>query len=180
MLDKITFANRYSKALFEVLKADGQLDSGYAELKQIEQIFNDNANLSQVLADVSFPESKKQELIKPLIDNADSKYIKNLLKVLVGAGRVDALQAIFEHFEALYDEENKIVHANVISAVPLTDDQKNNLSQTFAKRVNADRVIFNCKVDQSIIGGLVVKSSNVIFDGSVKTKISNIKKLLLN
>ena len=71
MLDKITFAKRYSKALYEVLEEQNQVESGLSELLSIKQVFDDNSSLSRVLTDVSFPEDKKESLINPLIDNAD-------------------------------------------------------------------------------------------------------------
>lgn len=58
MLDKITFAKRYSKALYEVLEEQNQVEAGLSELLSIKQVFDDNSSLSRVLTDVSFPEDK--------------------------------------------------------------------------------------------------------------------------
>ncbi|CAI2646678.1 ATP synthase F1 subunit delta [Apilactobacillus apinorum] len=180
MLDKITFAKRYSKALYEVLEEQNAVETGLKELLSIKQVFVDNPSLEQALTDVSFPEDKKESLIKPLIDNSDVDYVKNLLKVLLGSNKMDELTLIVEEFEQSYNEKNKIVHADAVSVVPLTDEQKDNLASAFKARVGANEVILDNKVDQSLIGGVILKSSNVIFDGSVKTKINNIKKLLLS
>lgn len=180
MLDKITFAKRYSKALFEVLEEQNQVEDGYEELLSIKKVFDDNPGLGQALTDVSFPEDKKESLIKPLIDHSQVECIKNLLKVLLGSNNIDELTMIVEEFEHDYDEKNKIVHADAISVVPLSDEQKESLTKTFKDRVGANKVILNNKVDQSLIGGVVLKSSNVIYDGSIKTKIAQVKKLLLS
>lgn len=180
MLDKITFAKRYSKALYEVLEDQNQVEAGLSELLSIKQVFDDNSSLSRVLTDVSFPEDKKESLIKPLIDNSDVEFVKNLLKVLLGANKMDEFTLIVEEFERSYNEKNKIVHADALSVVPLSDEQKQKLADVFKTRVGANEVILDNKVDQSLIGGVILKSSNVIFDGSVKTKINNIKKLLLS
>ncbi|CAI2583470.1 ATP synthase subunit delta [Apilactobacillus kunkeei] len=115
-----------------------------------------------------------------MIDNSDVEYVKNLLKVLLGSNKMDEFTLIVEEFEHSYNEKHKIVHADALSVVPLSDEQKQKLTDVFKARVGANEVILNNKVDQSLIGGVILKSSNVIFDGSVKTKINNIKKLLLS
>ncbi|TPR12641.1 ATP synthase F1 subunit delta [Apilactobacillus timberlakei] len=180
MLDKITFAKRYSKVIFELLDSNNQVEDGYNELLQIKQVFENNSDLGNSLTDVSFPEEYKNNLAKPLIENVDIDVIKNLLNVLLSTNNMDEITMIVDEFEQLYDEKNKIVRAVAITAVPLSDEQTAKLSDTFKARMNAKKVILNNKIDQSIIGGVVIKSSNVIFDGSVSTKISSIKKLLLN
>jgi F-type H+-transporting ATPase subunit delta len=180
MLDKITFAKRYSKSLFEVLEEQNQVEAGYNELLAIKEVFDNNKDLSKALSDVSFPENEKEALMKPLIDHSEIKYIKNLLKVLLGSNNIAEFTFIVKEFKQLYDEKNKIVYADVLSVVPLSDDQKARLSDTFKQRIGANQVILDNKVDQSLIGGVILKSSNVIFDGSVKTKINRVKKLLLS
>ncbi|MEJ6400360.1 ATP synthase F1 subunit delta [Nicoliella lavandulae] len=178
-LDKVTFSKRYAKALFDLLKSDNELDSGYEDLQSIKAVFEDNPSLSSVLSDVSFSETNKEQLIKSMIDNASSKYIQNLIKVLAGSDNMDKMVSIIDAFVDIYDEYNNIVHADLISAVPLDADQQSKLKAAFAARTGAKKVVLNSKVDASIIGGLVIKSSDVIFDGSVKSKLNRVKQLLL-
>ncbi|UQS85144.1 F0F1 ATP synthase subunit delta [Apilactobacillus apisilvae] len=180
MLDKITFAKRYSKVLFELLESNNQVEDGYNELLQIKQVFVNNSDLGNSLTDVSFPEEYKLKLVKPLIDGINTEAIKNLFNVLLQSNNMDEFVLIVDEFEQLYNEKNKIVNAVAITAVPLSDDQKENLSNVLKTRMDARKVILNNKIDQSIVGGVIIKSSNVVFDGSLRTKINNIKKLLLN
>lgn len=180
MLDKITFAKRYSKSLFEVLEEQNQVEAGYNELLAIKHVFDNNNDLAKALSDVSFPENEKEALIKPLIDHSEVEYISNLLRILLGSNKINEFALIVKEFKQIYDDKNKIVYADVISVVPLSDNQKVRLSDTFKQRIGANKVILNNKVDQSLIGGIILKSSNVIFDGSVKTKINRVKKLILS
>ncbi|XIF20434.1 MAG: F0F1 ATP synthase subunit delta [Acetilactobacillus jinshanensis] len=180
MLDKITFAKRYSKALFELLKSNHELDSGYKELTQVRDVLKSTPQLLAALNSVSFPEADKEKLVKPLIDNVSSKYVKNLIKVVFECGRMNNMIALINQFERLYDKDHKIVHADLITAVKVSDQQIAALKNAFAKRTGANQVIFNCKVDQGIIGGVIIKSSNVIIDGSVKSRINRVRQLLLN
>ncbi|UQS86837.1 F0F1 ATP synthase subunit delta [Nicoliella spurrieriana] len=178
-LDKITFSKRYAQALFDLLKADNELDSGYADLQSIKAVFDANPSLASVLSNVSFPEADKDKLVKSMIDSASSKYIQNLIKVLAGSDNMDKMVPVIDAFQAIYDDYNHIVNADLISAVALDTDQQSKLKDAFAKRIGADKVVLNSKVDPSIIGGLIIKSSDVTFDGSVKSKLNRVKQLLL-
>ncbi|GLB47079.1 ATP synthase subunit delta [Philodulcilactobacillus myokoensis] len=180
MIDKITVAKRYSKAIFELFNADNKLDEGYQELNQLKTIFDQNPKLVSLLSSVSYPTNDKNKLISALVDGTSSKYVKNLIQMTCDYGRISDIPAIVDQFNHQYDEAKSIVHADVISAIKLDQDELDHLSNAFAKRVGANKVIFNTKVDQSIIGGIIIKSSNIIFDGSVRTKINRVRQLLLN
>ncbi|QBP18776.1 ATP synthase F1 subunit delta [Acetilactobacillus jinshanensis] len=180
MLSKITFAKRYSKALFDLLKSDHELDSGYKELTQVRDVIKSTPQLLAALNSVSFPEADKEKLVEPLVNNVSIKYVKNLIKVVFECGRMSNMVTLIDQFEHLYDQDHKIVHAELITAVKVDDQQIEALKKAFAERTGANQVIFNCKVDQGIIGGVVIKSSNVIIDGSVKTRISRVRQLLLS
>ena len=180
MLDKITFAKRYSKALFDLLKANHQLDSGYQELVAVRDVLKLTPQLLTALDSVSFPEADKDKLVQSLVNNVSSSYVKNLIKVVFACGRMNNFVELVNQFEKLYDRDHKIVHADLITAIDLSGQQKTALKSAFAKRIGANQVIFNYRVDRQIIGGVIIKSSNVIFDGSVKSRINRVRQLLLN
>ena len=180
MLDKITFAKRYSKALFDLSKGDQTLDTVNSDLLRLKTVLQQTPELIQALNNVSFPKTEKDKLVKPLVSNVSSKYVQNLLQIIYACGRMNNLIELVNQFEKLYDYDRKIARAEVVTAVKLNDQQMNRLKTAIAKRTGAKKVILEPKVDQGIIGGVIVKSSNVIFDGSVKTRIDNVRQLLLN
>ncbi|MTV82512.1 ATP synthase F1 subunit delta [Secundilactobacillus folii] len=177
-LDKVTVAKRYSKALFELLEDQDQLDSGLEELKQIRKVFQDNPQLGNALTDNSLAPAKREALVKPLLDQSEG-VIHNLVQMVYDYGRMDAMVGIIDQFQSLYDEHNQTVYADVTTAVPLDDSQLNLIKSGYAKRVGAKQVILNSKVDASIIGGVVIQSAGTIFDGSIKTKISRLRQALV-
>ena len=70
-LDKVTVAKRYSKALFELLQSNGQLDADYEDLKQLRKVFQDNPQLGSALTDSSLALAKREALVKPLLDSTE-------------------------------------------------------------------------------------------------------------
>ncbi|MFD1421961.1 ATP synthase F1 subunit delta [Lactiplantibacillus songbeiensis] len=178
-LDNLTIANRYSKALFELAAEKDQTDDFLAELKQLRQVFIDNPQLAEVLSGSLLPVDQKQATLSTLTDHA-SEYIKNFIQMLYDYGRMANLVAIIDAFEERYDESHKIVHAEVTSAVKLSDEQANAIAAAFAKRVGADQVKLSQRVDPEIIGGVIVKSNNQTFDGSVALQLMNLRRALIN
>ncbi|KRK39767.1 F0F1 ATP synthase subunit delta [Levilactobacillus parabrevis ATCC 53295] len=86
---------------------------------------------------------------------------------------------IVDQFQAMYDEANHTVYAEVTTAVPLTDDQKTKIEKTYAERVGADKVILSSQVDPSVIAGVIVKAADTVLDGSLRTKINRLRQQLL-
>jgi len=178
-LDNLTIANRYSKALFELAVEKDQTEAFLAELKQLREVFIDNPQLAEVLSGSLLSVDQKQTTLSTLTDHA-SEYIKNFIQMLYDYGRMSNLVAIIDAFEQRYDENHKIVHAEVTSAVKLSDEQANAIAAAFAKRVGADRVKLTQKVDTAIIGGVIVRSNNQTFDGSVALQLTNLRRALIN
>jgi len=178
-LDNLTIANRYSKALFEIAVEKDQTEAFLAELKQLRQVFVDNPQLAEVLSGSLLSVDQKQATLSTLTDHA-SEYIKNFIQMLYDYGRMSNLVAIIDAFEQRYDENHKIVHAEVTSAVKLSDEQANAIAAAFAKRVGADSVKLSQKVDTAIIGGVIVRSNNQTFDGSVALQLMNLRRALIN
>lgn len=178
-LDKMTIAKRYSKALFDLAVEKNQLDLIHDDLQQIKQIFIDVPDLDQVLVDVRLSNEQKTAIVNDLKKDA-STYVKNLVKMLYDYGRISNFSDIIEQFNKLYDEHNKTVYADLSTAVEIDSDQKQRLADQFAKNVGAKKVIVNSKIDPSIIGGAVLKSNGLVYDGSISTKMAKIKKMLLN
>jgi len=177
-LNRTTAAKRYAKALFELLAEKDQLDSGYSDLQQLRRIFEDNPSLSTVLSNASLELDKREAMVADLKRDA-SPYIQNLIQMVFDYDRMDIMVAIIEQFQVLYDEKQQIVYADVTTAVTLVGNQADVLSQTFAKRVGAKKAILRCQVDASILGGAIVKSAGIVYDGSLQTRMNQLRQRLL-
>ncbi|KIS04248.1 ATP synthase F1 sector delta chain [Paucilactobacillus wasatchensis] len=174
----MTIANRYSKALFELVIAKNQVDETYQDLVQLRQVFKTNDDLIPALIGAELPISEKKELIHILISNA-STVVSNLIKMVFDYGRMDDLVAIIDEFERRYDIYKQRVHADVVTAVKLDETQKSELVQTFAKRIGAKQVLLSEHVDPTILGGAIMSANNQTLDGSLSSKIEQIRRLLV-
>ncbi len=177
-LDKQTVANRYAKALFELVDEDDTLDQTYQELTALRQVFEDNAALAPVLSGVQLSLSEKKSLIDDL-KNGFSQPVSNLIQMTFDYGRISDLVAIIDEFERRYDAKISRVHADVVTAIQLDKQQRDQLKANLAQRFGAKEVVLHEQVDPEILGGVIVHLNNKTLDGSLSSKIKQIRRLLV-
>ena len=177
-LDKKTVANRYAKAIFELAEENGQLDQTYQELSALRQVFEENDSLAALLSGVDLSLAEKKSLIDALKKDA-SPFVSNLIQMVFDYGRMDDLVAIIDVFERRYDAFNKRIHAEVITAVQLDTKQRDQLKAGLAKRLSANEIVLHETVDPSILGGVIIRANNETLDGSLSSKIEQIRRLLV-
>ena len=177
-LDKKTVANRYAKAIFELAEENGQLDQTYQELSALRQVFEENDSLAALLSGVDLSLAEKKSLIDALKKDA-SPFVSNLIQMVFDYGRMDDLVAIIDEFERRYDAFNKRIHAEVITAVQLDTKQRDQLKAGLAKRLSANEIVLHETVDPSILGGVIIRANNEPLDGSLSSKIEQIRRLLV-
>lgn len=178
-LDNLTIAKRYSKALFELAEQHDQLDDLQSELNELRKVFQTVPNLGSMLSDALLSYDKKRPIVEQLEKDA-SPMVKNFIQMTFDYGRVNNIVGIINEFDNLVDEKHQIVRANLTTAVEITDDQKQQIADGFAQRIGAKKVVVDSKVDDSIIGGAVLESHGLIYDGSISTQINQIKQQLLS
>ena len=177
-IDNATIARRYGNALFEVAKEQDSLAETATELNEIKAALEKEPGFVVFMTSPQIDEKVKKDTLESMAKGASS-LVANLLHMLFDYHRIANLEAIIDEFNRLYDADRKIVRATVKTAIALEDDQKQKLAATFAKIENANQVILDEKVDPSIIGGVVLQSESHIYDGSIRSKFEQIKRLLL-
>lgn len=178
-LTKLDVAKRYSKALYEALESDDGIATAKAELNTLQAVLQADPELGIALSGVALNSKQKASLLNPLVAGVSSPFVKNLINMLFEYHRINDLDAVIDEFNNLYNEKHGIVKAEATTAIPLSDTEKDNLAKSFGQRINAKQVELSTKTNPDIIGGVILRSSDVVFDGSIRTKIEQVKRLLL-
>lgn len=173
-----TIAKRYGKALFESAKEADVLEETGLELAQLKQVLQAEPRFVSFMTSPSIKQEDKLSMLENLKSGA-SDLTKNLVSMVYDYRRIANLEGIIDEFNRLTDEEEKTVRATVTTAIELDDARKDKIAASFAKVVGAKKVILDTKVDPEIIGGAILKSNSYIFDGSIRSKIAEIKRLLV-
>lgn len=177
-LNKATVVRRYGQALFGLAEEQQQRTKLLAELTELKTLLTDNPDLISFLLSKQIGYQEKKSVLNIII-KAASPLTANLLQMLFDYNRIEDLSAIIDEYIRLNDKYEKTVHAKVTTAIALDDAQKEKLAASFARVVGAKKVILEDQVDPDVIGGVVLKSNNYIFDGSLRFKLAKIKRLLL-
>ena len=175
MIDII--ANRYAEALFQLSEEENITKEIYNELHSVLDIVKSNKDLDNVLKSPLVTKADKVQLIETLFNNKINNNLKNFLKILVEKGRISSLKSIELTFKQLLNDRDNIIEGTVISAIPLTDEKVKELEEKLSKKYNKNVTLEN-KVDKTILGGVLVRLGNTQIDGSVKTRLDNIKDQL--
>jgi F-type H+-transporting ATPase subunit delta len=176
-LDKYTVGRRYGKALFELAIDSNKSEEVYQELLSLRAIYQEVPDLGNVLSDVRLEGNEKRAIMDKLVSGYDG-LVKNFLEVVFNYNRMDDLLFMIDEYERRYDEENGLLLGTVTTAVPLTDEQAEQLANNFAKTMNYQKVELTRKIDSSIIGGAIVEANHRVIDGSIRTQLENLRNQL--
>ncbi len=105
--------------------------------------------------------------------------IVNFVNILIENNNVSKLDKIIEQFEKIWNKEERIVETEIISSEKLNSGVIKLLKDYIAKLSGAKNVIINEEKDKNILGGVVIKYEDRIIDGSLKTRIEDLKKSMV-
>ncbi|MFD1393901.1 ATP synthase F1 subunit delta [Lacticaseibacillus jixianensis] len=171
-------APRYGKALFEVAQEQGHLPAVRDELAQVNAVINATPELMPALASKNLTKAAKDQLVALLTQDA-SELVAHLVNILLANGRILGLSAVIDDFDARFNAATQHVEATVTTAVPLTEAQVQAMNQALAKQFNVKTVGVTAVVDPAVIGGVKVQSNDLIIDGTVKTRLAQLRQQLL-
>jgi F-type H+-transporting ATPase subunit delta len=171
-------AKRYARAFFDIAGEDKLYEKYYEELSGFAGIVQRDKNLREFLANPIFEQTEKKAVVEAIIQKiAMSEMTTNFLKLLVDKKRIGLLAEIADYYRELMDEVLKRVRVSVKTAFPLpvsvTEEIKQGLEQMTGKQTEV-----TIEEDQSLMGGIVIRVGDTLYDGSIKTQLSNIRNLL--
>ena len=167
----------YARALFEIARAEGNIDTVEDELHRFKVAFSGSDELRNALTDSQIPAAKRQSIIEDLLGGKANATTVQLVSMVVGAGRGRDLPQIIESLVSRASSAKGLEVAEVRSAVALSSDQQTRLAAALTK-ATGKQLNLKVVVDPSVIGGVVATVGDTIFDGSVRTRIDQLKSRL--
>ena len=176
MTDNASIARPYAKAVFELAKETKAFDAWSQALANAALVAAD-ADFTALANDPRIDNSRLSELLLDLCKKSLPEGGDNLIRLLVQNSRVNALQDIQKQYELLVAEAQQAVNAEVITAKALSDKQKTALSKALEKRLGL-KVSLVESIDESLVGGAIVKAGDLVIDGSVQGRIEKLTGVL--
>ncbi len=173
---RVTSGKRYAQAAFKLALEKGELDSWQASLRKIADITTDE-KLVASLENPELPFEAKKALLAGLLGKINPLTL-NLAYLLVHKGRLGIAGDISRQYDRLLDTHYGIEHIEVITALPLSDEDRERISSRFGEIIGR-KVIIDAQVDHSLVGGLKARIGDTLIDGSVKSKLRALRKSLV-
>ena len=167
----------YARALFEVARAEGTLDEVEDELFRFARSFESSDELRTALTDELIPAAKRQAIVEDLLGDKATGTTTQLVSMVVGSGRGRDLPAIINKLVARASNAKQLELAEVRTAVALTEDQQTRLKAALAN-ATGKQVNLKVIVDPSVVGGIVATVGDTVIDGSVRTRVEQLKSRL--
>jgi len=164
---------RYAEAAFELARAKGKLDRWRIDLSVAAAILS-NPRLLSLLDDPDTPVAEKRKMIDTALTVEADPDVLHLIYLLTERGRIGNLPRVAEEFIEMANREQGIVVASVTTAIPLDEKGQKDVEERIKRLAGAKRVEVRNQVDPSIIGGIVARIGDELYDGSVRTQLAQI------
>ncbi|MFD2616232.1 F0F1 ATP synthase subunit delta [Terrilactibacillus laevilacticus] len=168
-------SKRYASALFEVAKEHGKVDDFENDLILVNTTIVENDELNKVLNHPQIDIDDKKALIASIFNDTISQEVINLLYVLIDRDRENIVTDIREAYQVLADKERGILDVTVTTAKPLDEKGQHALSKKLGKAVNK-KLRMHTKVDDSLIGGLLLRVGDKLYDGTIAGKLARFRQ----
>lgn len=167
-------AGRYAKALFEFARQQGEIERVNKDLALVKAVIKENHELKAIIeSPIIFPD-KKNDIFSDLFSGKISDITFGFLSLIIKKKREPSLGAICDEYLILYNIHHNIKIAHVTTATPLNPELAASLQKLLEEETHATIQIQE-KVDENIIGGLLVKIDDFLFDASILSRINKLR-----
>jgi F-type H+-transporting ATPase subunit delta len=168
----------YAEALYNAALAKEESDSVLGELLEIGKVIDSNPRLLGIFSTPVISREEKAKLLKDLFLSRCSSIVSNFLMVLNEHDRLELIAAVVDQFEELDQARKNLVKVQVITAVSVSSSQEGQISVELEKKLGKKPIVA-FKVDESILGGMIVRSGDWLWDDSLKNRLSSLRNQLI-
>ncbi len=168
-------ADRYATAVFEIAQSEGAIDALSSDLDQIEAALAESDDFRAVITSPVYSRDQQGKAISAVADKMGlGKTLANTMRLMASKRRLFVLPQLASELRAKIAEAKGIVTAEITSAGELTDKQTKDLAAVLKEKAGKD-VDMSITVDESLIGGMIVKMGSQMIDTSVRAKLDALK-----
>ena len=181
-IDVLRIARIYAAALLRAAEAKGIVDDLQEAFDSLVgnplRASDDPSDPATIMASGAIPRARKAEVIEKLFRGKADDLFVNFLQVLNNHNRLDIIRPVAAMYRELRDDLYNRVRVLVRSAVPLPDDQRQRLLRQLRQDFGKEPVLHE-KVDPSLLGGMVVRIGDWVYDASVRTRLETLRNELI-
>ena len=172
MAENSTAARPYARAVFELARQRGALKEWSDTLEFLAHVVTNDS----VRAMISDPRVTRDKLARSIVDIGLDRLAnggENFVRLLSENGRLDAVPAVWEQYEYLKAEAERVVDVTLRSALPVPDEFRDRIADAMRKRVGRE-IRLHTEIDETLVGGAVIEAGDTVIDGSVRARINQL------
>jgi F-type H+-transporting ATPase subunit delta len=171
-------ATAYAKPLLDLAREQNQAEAIGEELSGLKEVVESNPNFAEFLANPAISEAERGEVLQRTFEGRVSPLLSNFLRVLNARKRLGVLPQISDAYDDLLDELFGKIEVDVTVAQRLTPDELEEVRRRVSEALGKEAVIHQY-VDDSIIGGLLLRVQDRLIDASVRSQLRTLKNQML-
>ena len=176
MAELNTVARPYTKAAFEYAVEKGSLDQ-WANMLSVAALAVADAKVAQVLGNPALTSEQKAATMAALLEGDIDAAGQNFMGLLAENGRLALLPEIAAQFKKLKAAQEASIEVDLTTAFELADEQQQKLAQALSTKLGRE-VAVTSQVDKSILGGVIVRTEDLVIDGSVRARLAKLAEAM--
>lgn len=170
---------RYAKALLDLAREQGEIDTVLRDVGSLSVAWKSSQELRDIVQNPVIPRTALKATLDAVMEKlGSSRIVRNTVNLLADKGRLGNLDEVLAELDRLAEAETGRVRVEVVSAKPLADAYYVRLAEKL-KRVTDREVVLVKKEDPSLIGGVITRIGDQLFDGSIRNRLSELRETLL-
>jgi F-type H+-transporting ATPase subunit delta len=170
-----SLARRYARAVIQIGEANGNLDKIGTDLRSLAKVMKESAELVTVLTNPAIRRGDRRKVLEGLLQRLGAQpQTKNLIFLMLDSERMSSLPALSREVDTMIQAKSGHVSAEITSAKPLDAAQIGQITLALEK-LSGKKVDVTKHEDPDLLGGVVAKVGDVVYDGSLRTQLRNLR-----
>ena len=171
-------AREYGDGLYALTEEENISTDVLQEMLMLSRLFREEPDFTRLLGNMSLSKDERVKILDSVLRGQVHIYLLNFLKILCERGALNEYEGCLAAFKTLYNQAHGIVEATVTTAVPLDDEQRARMSEKLSKMTDK-LVVLNEKIDESLIGGVLLEMNGQRYDNTLKNRLKSIHSAMV-
>jgi len=175
----MVIANRYARALADVVAAGGDYRKVLAELEDFEKAYGESPELREVFASPAVSLPDKMKVLEAIGQKlGESPVTLNFLRVLLANYRMPLLKEAVQAYRKITNDREGIVQVTITSASELSQSERESVAARF-RQLTGKQVELDFRIDNGLVGGMMAQIASTVYDGSVRESLARMREQLI-
>lgn len=172
-------ASAYAQALYDLAKEENLTETILQQLTALQQSFDSEPDFLRLMDAANLPKEERCQILDDSFRGKTEPYVLNFMKILTEKGYIRYFSECAKAYRDVYNTDHGILPVQAVTAVPLRQDQILRLTEKLAK-ITGKSIDLSCRTDPSILGGVRLDYDGKRVDGTVRSRLDAIGKMLKN